>query len=145
MPFGVNKLTGKPGPCPKPPVDGNKKQARHRVNMEVKSGSRPNPNTLPCFDCGHLGPGQRHEYDHFLGYAAENHLAVQAVCVKCHHKRDNFRAKKKYCLRGHKYIKANTILKANGTRQCRQCRREKDRKRRDKMFWRNYRQQRKEG
>lgn len=54
MPFGKNPLTGRPGPSPRPARDGDKKQARHRVNCEVNSGAIPSPNDLPCFDCGHL-------------------------------------------------------------------------------------------
>ena len=46
---------------------GDKKQARHIVNLHVRFGRLPKPNTVPCFDCGHIGPGKRHEYDHYLG------------------------------------------------------------------------------
>jgi hypothetical protein len=71
--------------------DGDKKQARSRVNHDVREGLRPNPNDLPCTDCGHLGPERRHEYDHHLGYAAANHGDVQAVCSRCHHARERAR------------------------------------------------------
>jgi hypothetical protein len=86
MPFGVNPITGRPGPAPKPPRDGDKKQARQRINVEVRTGRRPHPDTLPCSDCGHVWTpdGRRHEYDHYLGYAAEHHYDVEAVCTKCH-------------------------------------------------------------
>ena len=40
---GVNPLTGMPGPTPKPPADGNKLQARQRINVEVRTGRRPHP------------------------------------------------------------------------------------------------------
>ena len=43
MAFGVNKITGRPGPAPKPPRDGDRKQARQRVNVEVRTGRRPRP------------------------------------------------------------------------------------------------------
>ena len=89
MPFGVNVLTGRPGPAPKPPRDGDREQARQRVNVDVRTGRRPHPNAFPCLDCGHAWkPGERrHEYDHARGYAAENHAYVEPVCTQCHARR----------------------------------------------------------
>lgn len=89
MVFGLNRRTGKPGPCPKPARDGDKLQARQRVNVEVRTGYRPHPNTLPCTDCRHeWKPGERrHEYDHAKGYASEHHLDVEPVCTTCHRAR----------------------------------------------------------
>jgi hypothetical protein len=84
---------GKPdrnGPLPLPARDGDREQARQRVNNEVKRGRLPRPDSLPCMDCGHVrtrGDRRRHEYDHYLGYAAENQFDVQAVCSLCHAKR----------------------------------------------------------
>lgn len=94
MPFGVNRITGRPGPAPRPPRDGDRKQARQRVNVEVRTGRRPHPNTLPCVDCGHVWHegDKRHEYDHYLGYAAEHHLDVEPVCTVCHRARADRRA-----------------------------------------------------
>src|SRR5262245_30203812 len=43
--------------------DGDKRQARGRANILVRSGLLPNPNTIPCVDCNHFGDGPRHEYD----------------------------------------------------------------------------------
>gem|GEM_PF-4480244 len=85
----MSKLTGRPGPDPHPARDGDKVQARQRVNVEVRAGRRAHPNTLPCTDCSHEhGPGERrHEYDHHLGYAAEHHLHVEPVCTKCQRQR----------------------------------------------------------
>lgn len=83
----VNPLTGRPGPAPKPPRDGDREQARQRINVEVRTGRRANPNDLPCADCGHRDADRRHEYDHHLGYAAEHHLDVEPVCTTCHHAR----------------------------------------------------------
>lgn len=40
MPFGVNPITGKPGPAPMKPRNGDKKQARQRINVEVRTGYR---------------------------------------------------------------------------------------------------------
>jgi len=73
------------GPAPNPPRDGDKVQARQRINVEVRTGRRPHPNTLPCTDCRHVWiPGERrHEYDHHLGYAAVHHGDVEPVCTKC--------------------------------------------------------------
>jgi hypothetical protein len=70
--------------------DGDKKQARGRINHLVHVGVMPDPNDLPCLDCGQdFSPGKpRHEYDHHKGYAAEHHETVQVVCVKCHRNRE---------------------------------------------------------
>lgn len=90
MPYGVNPITGRPGPAPKPPRDGDKIQARQRINVQVRRGERPHPDTLPRTDCGHVRKDhtdRRHQYDHFLGYAPEHHYDVQPVCVPCHGKR----------------------------------------------------------
>jgi hypothetical protein len=86
----INPKTGRPGPARDPRRDGDKKQARSRINHDVQLGLRPSPNSLPCADCGHiyrLG-GRRHEYDHHKGYGAEHHGDVEALCSSCHHKRE---------------------------------------------------------
>lgn len=77
------------GPLPDPPRDGDKRQARRRINVEVRTGRRPHPNTLPCTDCHHIwAPGERrHEYDHAKGYGAAFHLYVEPVCTRCQSKR----------------------------------------------------------
>ena len=69
------------------PRDGDRKQARRRVNHLVDVGLLPPPASLPCVDCGHIGDGPRHEYDHHLGYAPEHHEDVEAVCAPCHRRR----------------------------------------------------------
>jgi hypothetical protein len=82
--------TGPPkqyGPPPAPSRDGDKRQARKRVNQMVLSGQLPEPDDRPCADCGHLGLGRRHEYDHHKGYGAEHHATVEPVCASCHRKR----------------------------------------------------------
>lgn len=65
------------------------------LDMHVNSntGLLPDPNSLPCVDCGHVyAEGERrHEYDHHLGYAAKHQLDVQAVCTTCHRKRERDR------------------------------------------------------
>ena len=73
-----------------PARDEDREQARRRVNYLVEIGLLPAPNTLPCKDCGHLWEpgGRRHEYDHYLGYAAEHHEDVEPVCTTCHHQRE---------------------------------------------------------
>jgi hypothetical protein len=78
------------GPAPSPARSGDKRQARKRVNQLVLAGKLKRPNDVPCFDCGHIHhPGERrHEYDHYLGYEAEHHTHVQAVCTRCHRARD---------------------------------------------------------
>jgi hypothetical protein len=78
------------GPNPYAPRDGDKKQARQRINVLVRTKKIPHPQTLPCTDCGHIWVKgeRRHEYDHYLGYAAEHHYHVQPVCSKCHASRE---------------------------------------------------------
>ena len=76
------------GPLPYAPRDGDKKQARQRINVEVRTGKRTHPNALACVDCGHIGSDKRHEYDHFPGYAAKHHYDVEPVCTTCHHRRE---------------------------------------------------------
>lgn len=140
----ANPLTGRPGTAPHPPRDGDKKQARQRVNVEVRQGFRPHPNTLPCTDCGHIWqPGERrHEYDHHKGYASAHHLDVEPVCTKCHGQRGKV---KLCCKRGHAFDEQNTVVAKNGTRHCRGCRRAKDRKRtRPPGYWKAVWQRRRE-
>ena len=139
---GVNPLTGRPGPAPSPPRDGDKIQARQRVNVEVRTGHRPHPNTLPCTDCGHRwAPGERrHEYDHHLGYAPEHHYDVEPVCTPCHAKRDGTYAGATHCVNGHEFTPENTVerTRPEGGRSCLECRREADRNRapRGSEYWR---------
>jgi hypothetical protein len=77
----------------KPTRDGDKKQARRRVNYLVEQGLIPHPDDLPCFDCADMVfcGTYRHEYDHALGYDGENQLYVESVCSKCHHSREETR------------------------------------------------------
>jgi len=75
------------------PRDGDQHQARRRVNHLIAVGELPPPNGVPCVDCGHewrVGE-RRHEYDHHLGYEAEHHEHVEAVCTTCHHRREDVR------------------------------------------------------
>ncbi|WP_175974548.1 hypothetical protein [Burkholderia sp. BCC1047] len=138
-PARINPATGRPGPAATPARDGDKVQARQRVNVEVRTGRRPHPNDLPCVDCGHIYAigERRHEYDHHLGYAAEHHLDVQAVCTSCHAKRDSARANQTHCIRGHAFDEQNTYVAGNGTRHCRACMklREKARAPRGPEYW----------
>lgn len=47
------------------------------------------------------------------------------------------------CCRGHQYTPENTIIRKNGRRFCRECRKMHDRNRgRDAEYWRRYKQQR---
>lgn len=75
--------------------DGDVRQANDRVHTLIRRGFLPHPKTLPCTDCGQVWmPGlSRHEYDHYLGYAAEHHETVQPVCSKCHHAREKARGR----------------------------------------------------
>lgn len=137
--------TRRPGPSPHPPRDGDKLQARQRINVEVRTGRRPHPNTLPCADCGHVWRDgeRRHEYDHHLGYAAQRHGDVQAVCTLCHAARDSAKKAQTHCKAGHAFSADNTGQRVNGGRFCRQCRRDFDKTRnRDAGYWRAYRESR---
>lgn len=139
----INPTTGRPGPAPMPSRDGDKTQARQRVNVEVRMGRRPHPNALACKDCGHVWePGdRRHEYDHHLGYMAAHHYDVEPVCTLCHAKRDSAQKAQTHCRHGHEFTMSNTIVYKNGTRHCRECRREADRNRgRDAAYWKAYRE-----
>lgn len=84
-PIPLNEQQPKGPPC-YPSRNGDKVQARQRVNKQVKYGKRPHPNTLPCADCGHTWAQgrRRHEYHHYLGYSAEHHDDVIALCTLCH-------------------------------------------------------------
>jgi len=76
-----------------PPRDGDFRQARRRINYYVETGMLLHPNSIPCIDCGNVWRpgGPRHEYDHHLGYKAEHHDHVEAVCSPCHHRREKER------------------------------------------------------
>lgn len=67
--------------------DGDKKQARATVNHSVNNKIIPNPNTLPCHECGniHKAGDIRHEYHHHNGYNVKSHEEVVPLCSKCHH------------------------------------------------------------
>lgn len=74
------------GPKPKPSRDGDRKQARSRINHLVADGKLAHPSTLPCALCGHIWQERdsRHEYHHHKGYAAAHHFDVIALCNPCH-------------------------------------------------------------
>lgn len=140
------KWTDRPGPRPNQPRAGDKIQARQRINVEVRSGRRPHPNSLPCSDCGHIWrEGEpRHSYDHYLGYSAQHHYDVQPVCSVCHATRDSKKKAQTNCIHGHPFTPENTLIRPNGTRECRSCRRDRKRQIRDAAWWRAYRQKRRE-
>lgn len=72
--------------------DGDKRQARRRVQTLILNGTLPAPADVPCVDCQAV-PGR--EYDHHLGYGADHHEDVEALCAGCHHAREAERAKAK--------------------------------------------------
>lgn len=105
------------GPAPNPPRDGDRKQARQRVNVLVRTGKIPHPNSLPCVDCGHVWceEERRHEYDHHLGYGAEHHLDVEAVCTTCHRSRADARGETEQTRGEHgRFIRAREVVKKGG-------------------------------
>ena len=69
-----------------PTRDEDHRQARQRVQSAARAGRLPRPRDLPCTDCGHIwqAGGPWHDYDHYLGYAAEHQLDVECVCRPCH-------------------------------------------------------------
>ena len=73
--------------------DGDKRQARRRINYLIEQGLIPHPDDLPCLDCGDeiFINRYRHEYDHAKGYDGENQLYVEPVCSRCHHAREEAR------------------------------------------------------
>jgi 5-methylcytosine-specific restriction endonuclease McrA len=73
-----------PGPLRIKQRDGDKEQARSRINHDVRMGQRPNSNDLYCAYCGHKGSDRRHEYHHVTGYDEGQHNDVLPVCSKCH-------------------------------------------------------------
>ena len=89
----VPRARPKPGRSFVPPRDGDARQARRRINFFVEAGLMPPPNAMPCVDCGHVWRPRerRHEYDHYLGYAAAHHEHVHPVCTRCHHRRERER------------------------------------------------------
>lgn len=116
----------------KPTRSGDKRQAIGRINYLVRVGIIPPPWQLPCTDCGHIGDGRDHEYDHYLGYSAEHHLDVQSVCTKCHGIRTVGRGerpkpplakKSERCRNGHPMKETRT-----GDGRCGECEREYHRK-----------------
>lgn len=131
------------GPPAHPPRDGDRKQARRRINVEVREGRRVHPNTLPCASCGHVwSPGERrHEYHHHLGYAAEHHYAVEPLCTACHAAEST--AGITHCPHGHEYTPENQIVNSRGHRRCRTCAHERDRARRPAGYWRERRARKK--
>jgi hypothetical protein len=76
------------GPLPSQERDGDKIQARRRVNLLVQRGKIPHPNTLPCSKCGHTGIDRRHEYHHHEGYGVGCHMKVIPLCTPCHAEED---------------------------------------------------------
>lgn len=65
-----------------------KEAASHAVSHAIRRGELPDPNRVPCSECGHgnppFGKRRRHEYHHHLGYEKENQLKVKVLCSRCH-------------------------------------------------------------
>jgi hypothetical protein len=118
-----------------PAEDGNKRQAKARINYFVFAKLIPSPNSLPCSRCSHEWKygEKRHEYHHHMGYAAENHENVIVLCVSCHKKvsKENGECKgrgrihrKELCRNGHPMRRDN-----DGGWRCHECRLE---------YWKRY-------
>lgn len=76
---------------PRGPRDPMREEARRAVAVAVRYRRLAHPASIPCYDCNHVGEDRRHEYDHYLGYAEQNRLDVQAVCTLCHADREKAR------------------------------------------------------
>ncbi len=74
-----------------PARDGDRLQARRRINYFVEAGLLPHPNDLPCAYCGDVWEANkpRHEYHHHKGYAAEHHEDIVVVCTACHRREEH--------------------------------------------------------
>jgi len=68
-----------------PARDGDKRQARRRVQTLIDNGTLPRLADVVCADCK-KEPAR--EYDHHNGYGAEHHEDVVALCASCHHNRE---------------------------------------------------------
>lgn len=62
-------------------------KARIATYKAVVAGLIPKSSLLQCTDCGL----QAKEYDHYKGYAEEEWLSVEPVCIRCHKKRTSAR------------------------------------------------------
>lgn len=93
----LRQRTGRrPGNPGRPPKDGDIKQAQRTIWTMIERGELKKADCYPCADCGHhndFRKPRRHEWDHYLGYAAAHHKDVEAVCVCCHKARENGRTK----------------------------------------------------
>lgn len=57
-------------------------KAHEMVNIAVRKGQLPRPDSLQCHYCS----AQAKEYHHYNGYAPEHWLDVVPVCIPCHNK-----------------------------------------------------------
>jgi hypothetical protein len=60
------------------------------------------------------------------------------LCSRCHG-RHNSRACQTHCKRGHEFTPENTVIGSKGLRDCRACRRLRDKGRHDAAYWRAWR------
>lgn len=111
--------------------------ANQLVNLEIRAGLRPHPNAVPCSKCGHVWRDgeRRHEWHHHLGYAREHWTSAIVLCTTCH-AGEHDKAKATHCKHGHEYTPTNTHRRKNGTRECKQCRRNQKKRQRTASWWR---------
>jgi hypothetical protein len=85
----------KHGPLPAPEREGDASQARHRINVLIRTGKIKKASELPCQKCGNIyKKGEsRHEYHHAEGYSIGKHLIIIPLCMKCHRTFDGRRVK----------------------------------------------------
>ena len=99
------------------------------------------------FRIGKTNRGARISYEHYVGPIPEgyeiDHLWKQKDCVNPFHleavthkvnisrqEHNNQNKNKKSCNNGHEFTEKNTLILANGDRQCRKCSRDRQRKHR---------------
>lgn len=119
--------------------EAQKEAARQVVNREIYLGIRPDPNKLPCADCGHVWHDgeRRHEYHHFAGYSEDQFSLVVSLCTCCHYGRHHQPVI--HCKHGHEYNDQNTHFRKNGTRECKTCRNIQKKLKRTAAWWRQRR------
>ena len=71
-----------------------RENARKTISSMVRRGDLPKADSVNCVDCGHIGTGRVHDWDHYKGYDPQHFTDVEAVCRPCHVKREESRGKR---------------------------------------------------